>query len=89
MAANILSLAGSPHDAGIPAVDISLISEPQPLSISGADLIRRGIGKGREIGAIISILQLCLCENPLLNDADTLLSISEELSGKIRRFSLL
>ncbi|NLW01797.1 MAG: polynucleotide adenylyltransferase [Clostridiaceae bacterium] len=89
MAANILALGGSWHNKGIFATNLSQIAEQQRLLISGADLIGRGIGEGREIGAILSLLHLCIHEKPQLNDPEILLMLSEELHGKLHRHNLL
>lgn len=82
----ILSLAGK---CSTGAVDPSLFADPQPLMISGSDLIRSGLNEGKEIGIILSLLDLCLCENPMINDADTLLLLFRELRGKIHGYGLL
>lgn len=63
--------------------------EQQPLRLTGADLIRSDIGEGREIGAILSLLHLCLCEKPELNDREILLLLSAAIREKLVNNGLL
>lgn len=88
-AANIMTLCGAWHNKGILVIDPSQMDEPEPLLISGADLIGRSICEGRETGIILSLLDLCLCENPRLNDPETLLLLSEGFHSMLHRYNLL
>lgn len=89
MAARILEQHEARCDMDILTAVPSLVTEPQPLPVSGADLIRSGIGEGREIGIILSVLNLCLDEQPLLNDRETLLLLSGAIRKKLQEHSLL
>lgn len=89
MAAKISAQHGDTANRENCGFDPLLMADPQPLAITGADLIRSGIGEGREIGAILSLLNLCLCENPRLNTRETLLLLSGAFHKKLLENNLL
>ena len=53
-------------------------------SLSGSDLIAAGLNPGKEIGMILSTLELCLFEKPELNDRETLMMLAKAIHSKIR-----
>jgi len=83
-AAHLLSLEGNEQFTGIFSARRSLFVEPKPPEVSGNDLIKCGIREGREIGIILSLLEMCLYEKPQLNDKETLLLLSREILRKIQ-----
>ena len=87
LALSMLSLDHCHQNKG--NIDSSLIDELRALRISGTDLIRSGIDEGREIGIILSLLNLCLYEKPQLNHTDILLLLSEEFRKKLHGNNLL
>jgi len=89
MALHVMTQEIHQANGDIVPADASLLAEPQPMAISGTDLIRSGIDEGREIGAILTLLNLCLCENPELNGRETLLLLAEAFHKKLRESNLL
>ena len=87
LALSVLALDN--HHQNKDSIDPSLVNEPLPLQISGTDLIRSGIDEGRDIGVILSLLNLCLYEKPQLNHTDILLLLSEEFHKKLHGNNLL
>lgn len=58
-----------------PTIDYS----PVKSSLSGNKLEEAGICRGREIGEMLKILDLCLFEKPILNDENTLLILAKTI----------
>lgn len=54
-------------------------THPVVLRLSGPDLECLGF-RGREIGVVLAVLTLCICEKPELNNTETLLMIARALS---------
>ena len=65
------------------------VEEPITAQISGSDLITAKLGSGKEIGMILSMLDLSLFERPSLNDRETLMMLATAIRKKFHDCSLI
>lgn len=52
------------------------------MRLSGEDILSNRLGTGKEVGDLLSLLELCLYEKPELNDKTTLLELAHSFKSK-------
>lgn len=65
--------------------EIYAAQEPESLKLTGDDLISIGMAPGKEVGTMLSALEMCVFKKPGLNEREALLMLAKEILSCVDR----